>query len=124
MAMITLRKLWIHLIDTGVGLSFYTAPERSQSKSISGEVRTYAGGRQRSVSSIGTRSQVTVQLRQVTETDINTLTSWFGQTICMRDYRGRRWFGVFYALDIVDRRKKTLHDVNLTLYTVTYVEGT
>lgn len=123
MARITLRKTWIHLIDTAVGLSFYTAQERSQSKSIQGEVRTYAGGRQRSVSTIGTRSQVGIQLRQVIQTDIDTLTSWFGQTVCVRDHRGRRWFGVFYALDITDRQKKTLHDVNITIYTVTYTEG-
>jgi len=124
MASITLNKTWINLLDTGVGLSFYTAHDRAQSKSVSGEVRTYAGGRQRSVTAVGTRSQVSILLRQVTQNDIDTLTSWFGKTVVVRDHRGRRWFGVFYTLDIADRRKKTLHDVTITVYSVTYVEGT
>lgn len=123
MAMIVLRKLWIHLLDTGIGLSFYTAFERSLSKGISGEVRTYAGGRQRSVSAVGVKEQVSIQLKQATQLQIDTLESWFGQTVVVRDYRGRRWFGVFYALDVTDRRKKTLYDVNITFYEVTYVEG-
>lgn len=123
MAMITLRKLWIHLIDTGIGLSFYTSFDRGISKSMQGEVRTYAGGRQRSVSAVGVKETLTLTLKNVDQTSIDTLETWFGQTVCVRDHRGRRWFGVFYALEIADRRKKTMHDVGITIYEVTYTEG-
>jgi hypothetical protein len=94
MATLTLDRTWITLHSTGVSISGYSGRDREWSQSTNTEVRTYAGGRQRAVTSEGVSGSYTFTLRFVSEADVNTLISWMGQTVLIRDNWGRKFYGV------------------------------
>ncbi len=124
MAMLILDKLWINLIDTGQGLAMFSTPGKQLSRSMKGEVRQYAGGRQRSIVSKGIKGSFSFNLEDVTQTQLDKLESWLGQTVVVRDTRGRRFFGVLFDYTVTDRHNPTYYSVSLTLNEVTYTEGT
>lgn len=123
MATLTLTKLFINLMQTGAAVSAQSA-DRSRKHSIDGKVRTFAGGRQRSIAIAGERTEFPFTLVYVPEADITTLRSWINQTVELRDHRGQRYVGTFYELN-VDEIKDVLgsYYVKSILYTVTYTEG-
>ncbi len=123
MAMLTLDKLWINLLDTGSAISCYSSRSKTLTKSMSGDVRQYAGGRQRAVASKGVKGSFSFTLEDVSQAQIDTLTSWIGQTVVIRDVRGRRFFGVYFDLGISDRASREHYVVTLVLNEVTYTEG-
>lgn len=124
MAILNLTKVWLNRIDTGEAISAQSGTDRPMSKEITGDVRPYAGGRQRSFSQIGTAGQWQVTLRDVTLSTVEELEDWMGQTVQVRDHRGQIFHGVFFA---VPRREHkgapTLYDVTLTFRLVTVPEG-
>lgn len=122
MAMISLRQVWINLLSTGEAVHAYSS-DRGRSREQQGDVRQYASGRFRPVSVEGVRGQVVFKLRDVTETDIETLESWFGEPVCVRDYRGRVFFGVYFGFAEDERKDKTLYDLSLALHQITYTLG-
>lgn len=124
MATLYLDKVWINLIDSGVGIAVFSASGKSLTRSMKGEVRQYAGGRQRSIASKGVKGAFSFTLRDVTQTQIDKLESWLGQAIVLRDTRGRRFFGTLFEYAATDLRSPTYYDVSLTLNEVTYTEGT
>ena len=63
-------------------------------------MRTYAGGRRRSVISAGEVGTFKWQYRLVPRSTVDTLHSWIGQLVQVRDTRGRRFFGTFFALAV------------------------
>lgn len=122
MATLTLRKVWINLMETGASVSANSS-DRGRSKGIDGAVQKFAGGRQRSISAVGVKGTFAFTLRDVNDETLNTLTLWMGQTVCLRDHRGRKYFGVYYDLAEEERKDLDLYDVSLTLNEVTYQEG-
>lgn len=119
-----LQKLWINLVDTGQGVSAYSSKDKSLNRGVKGEVRQYANGRQRAVSSKGVKGVFQFTLEDVTQTTLNILENWLTQTVVVRDTRGRRFFGVVFEVSVTDRRNVNYYVVNLTLNEVTYTEGT
>jgi hypothetical protein len=124
MATLQLDRVWVNHLPDGAAVAAYSAVERTRSYSQAGEVRTYAGGRQRSITSAGTAGTFGFTLRLLTSASIDTLVSWIGQTVQVRDARGQRFFGVFYAVEVTEQRDApTLYDVALTVNVVDQVEG-
>jgi len=123
MATVTLTKSWVTLVSTATSLSFYTGRGKAVDSALKGEVRQLAGGRFRSVAQLGTKRTQTFQLRDLALTDLALLETWLGQTVLVRDTRGRRIFGVFLDLPYIDRPDvSTYFDVTLTVLEVSFSE--
>jgi hypothetical protein len=119
-----LTKVWLNLLSTGEAVSAQSSTGRSHGHAIPGEVRGYAGGRQRSFSAAGESTIVPFVLRDVSFATLITIRSWAGQAVQMRDHRGQNWAGVYFATDVVDRDYEIdKHDVSISLRTITYLDG-
>jgi hypothetical protein len=123
MATIALDRVWINLWPSGESVAAQST-DRTRSTEAQGEVRTYAGGRQRSITKEGVGRQFAFTLRMVTWVQIQTLESWIGRTVQVRDHRGTRYFGVFQAVTPVEIRGLTVEwDCQIAVREVTVVEG-
>lgn len=123
MATLTLTKLFVNLLSDGTAISAQST-SRSRTDDIDGEVRTYAGGRRRSVVSEGAATTFTFTMRLLTLTQVETLITWIGKTVQVRDHRGQRFFGVFYQVTPVELvHEPTLWDAQIEVRTVTVTEG-
>jgi hypothetical protein len=123
MATLTLTKTWINLLTSGVAVSGQTARDRPENYTVPGAVRPYAGGRQRAVTSAGVLGTYKFQLLLVSRATVDTLYSWQGLTVQVRDHKGRRFFGVFYGLSIAEIVSRATWNVTIDLTVVTATEG-
>lgn len=123
MAVLDLDRVWINRLDTGEAVAARSRVERDQSWADDGDVRPYAGGRRRSVTMEGESGRFRFSLRDVTLTQLATLRSWKGLAVQVRDARGQRFFGVFFTVDVLERRAPTLYDVSIPLDTITFDES-
>ncbi len=96
MATLLLNKTWVNLYTTGESVTAWRSGDDSDVQTAAGEVRTYAGGRQRAITAEGLQVSWTFTLIGMTVTATNTLREWLGQTVVVRDNRGRRVFGVLF----------------------------
>jgi len=122
MATLTLTKVWLNLVSTGEAVSAYSTG-RSQQYSMDGEVRTYAGGRQRFVGQEGEHGQFTVTLRLLSLAQVTQLRGWTGRTVLFRDRRGQLMYGVFTQVTPTVEWKDGRYDVELPLRLVTQDPG-
>lgn len=128
MAALTLDRVWVNRLDSGEAVSAGSW-DRSQNYEKPGEVRNYAGGRQRAISTPGERGTFAFTLRKVPLPAVNTLRAWKGLPVQVRDHRGQRWFGVFFSVGVMEPLVPPgpvtgyWYDVALTLRTITAVEG-
>jgi hypothetical protein len=123
MAMLILDRVWINLMGTGEALAAFSA-DRQPKASVQGEVRTYGGGRRRSVTQVGVTDTIAFVLRRMTTAQRDQLREWLGQEVMYRDYRGQRAVGVLFDLDVREyKAERDLYDVGTTLHHVTWVEG-
>ncbi len=83
-----------------------------------------AGGRFRAVGTLGVRRTQAFAIRDLSYADILTLEEWIGQTVLVRDNRGRRMFGVYWSVPSTDGMNANYYDVALDVTEVTYEEGT
>lgn len=123
MASVKLLQTWVTLVATGQSVKGYTARGRSREASREGETRRMAGGRFRAVGTLGTRRAQQFALRDVSMSDIETLEAWIGQLVLVRDNRGRRMFGTYWAVPYTDRQDPNYYDVALNVTEATYEEG-
>jgi hypothetical protein len=123
MATLTLNKLWLNRLDTGEAISAWTGDGRPQLHDMDGKVRTYGGGRQRSVATEGERGQFAFTLRDVSLATVTQLRAWKNLPIQARDHRGQRFFGVYYAVAPIEAKDPALYDVSITLRVVSVDEG-
>lgn len=122
MATLQLAHVWINLAATGAAVN---APStgRANATEVGGEVRTYAGGRQRFIGTEADQRQVTVTLRQLTLAQVETLEAWRGRTVQIRDHRGQRFWCVYKAVQRIERKHPDLYDAAIVAHTVTITEG-
>lgn len=123
MATLQLTKVWINRLPTGQAVSAQSSPARARLHEIAGEVRTYAGGRQRAITTAGERGSFTFTVVDVSLATIDTLRSWVALPVQVRDHRGQRFFGVFFAVTVTEARESNLYDVTMDLRVVTVAEG-
>lgn len=124
MVSISLDRTFVNLVATGETVQAYTGRGRSRQYRTDGAVQAFAGGRYRSIALEGVSGQQTFMLRDVSDADIETLKSWIGETVLVRDNRGRRMFGTYYEVGYSDRMAEGYYDVTLTVTEVSYDEGT
>lgn len=123
MVAIVLDRTFVNLVATGAVVQAYTGRGRSRAYKTDGAVAAFAGGRYRSIALEGVAGQQTFMLRDVSTADIETLKSWIGETVLVRDNRGRRMFGTYYEVGYSDRMLDGYYDVTLNVTEVTYNEG-
>lgn len=121
MASVTLYGLWI---NDGTDLSdwryFEAGETRSSGVAVDGEVRTYAGGRRRIVSSVGSPQTWDVTLSWVSQADLAWLTARLGQLVLVRDPVGRALWGTYLGLQVTDYKGHTECSVDLSLESVSH----
>lgn len=123
MATLNLTKRWINRWDNGAAVSSQSLPRPDLEHGVTGRVDTFAGGRQRGITQVGTRTRWSFGLRDITLTTKDLLATWLGQTIQVRDNRGQMHVGIFVDLVVVEHKAPTLYDVAIVLRTVTVPEG-
>jgi len=112
MAVLNLETAWVNLAsDLSQSLALWSA-DWSDGRSVPGDVRTYAGGRRRVVSRAGKLRNLSVTFPTVTGAQVETLVGWAGQTILLRDKRGRIVWCVYFSVSVSDRRDGT-YDVTV-----------
>ena len=79
------------------------SPERERTADLDGDVRYYAGGRARVITSPRDARTYPLTLQWLTTADVDLLTSWRGRVVLLRDGLGRRVFGSFFSVSTVDR---------------------
>lgn len=89
---------------------------------IDGQVREYAGGRLRTVSTETNRRTLPITIIQITWAEVETLRGWRGREVIFRDIHGRLIYGTFFGVSIKDWRGGT-YDVTLTLQQISYEEA-
>lgn len=98
MASVTLDELWIHQVaDLTQFVRVYMGSLNEES-GVTGEVRRYANGVTRAITTLGTTRRVRVELPYVARADYETLESWVAQPVMVRDPLGRKVFGMFFAV--------------------------
>lgn len=91
---------------------------------LDGEVRTYAGGRRRSITRAGRPRSFTLQFDVVQDRPLlDTLRGWKGQPVLARDPYGRKVFGVYYRLPISERIPVDVVTVQMVLTEITFSEA-
>ena len=96
---------------------------RSETDSLVGQVRAYAGGRQRSVARAGARRTVPIKFDVIANRPLlATLRSWKGVPVLYRDPRGRKLYAVFFDLTIEEHIAVEIAKVSLTLSEITITE--
>jgi hypothetical protein len=124
MAVLALTKIWINLLSTGEAISAYSNRDKTQDFQLhTFDVRTYANGRRRAVSTLGEVGTIPFTLRDVSLTDKNNLRTWVGMGVQVRDTRGQKWYGAFGGVSAVEDMDISFYAVTFTLLTTTAVEG-
>jgi hypothetical protein len=109
--------------DTGEAISGASGRDRATTYSMEGERRKYANGRLRAVGTVGVAGEVTRTMVALDYASKEKLISWLGVNCQLRDHRGNRWFGVFFAVNVSEYMRPDLYAAAITLLTTTTVEG-
>lgn len=89
-----------------------------------GEVRSYANGRQRSVSRAGNLRTIGLEPDWLTRDDVALLRSWKRQLVLYRDPTGRKVYGIFYKVRTSPYILNDMERVAFVITELTYSEAT
>lgn len=125
MATVTLGTVWLNLAaDPSVYLSLPTMASLSATTAVPGEVRRMANGRMRSVTRAGSARGAEVDVENATRAEIDWLEAHVGDLVCVRDDRGRKFFGVYYSVPVEEMLGQPGYGgVSLSLAEVTHSEA-
>lgn len=117
-------RMWLTNVVSQEHLGARTEPNRERTDSVRGEIRTYAGGRQRAVGSVGASSGWRFTLVQLGLTEVNVLRTWMesGVTVFAKDHRGQSMYGTFFEV-LSAETGYLLYSAAITLQHVDVVEG-
>ena len=113
---VQLTKFWLTNVVSQDSLGAQTGPKRDQEYTVPGEIRTYAGGRQRGVGSLGPAGTWKVTLVELTSAQVATLRTWMesGVTVFARDHRGQAMYGTFFSLSLGENMSQTYQNATYT----------
>lgn len=121
MASVTLAGWWI---NDGADLSdahyFAEGESTGYGPAVVAEVRAYAGGRRRVVTTADRPVKWDVTLTWVSQADLAWLTARMGQVVLMRDPTGRAVWGTFLGLQVTDYPGQLECSVDLSLESVSH----
>lgn len=123
MATLALTKTFVNLVATGEAVSAQTGRPRSEQYEMTGQVRTYAGGRRRSITSVGEVGKYAFRMVLVPRTSVDLLRDWAGQLVQVRDHVGRKFVGVYYGISIDELVAESTWNIAIDLTVVTADEG-
>jgi len=124
MAILYLDKTWITNVATGDTVSGTRDSDDGDEFSVAARVQSYAGGRQRGITTEGVSGSWAPKLRGVTWADTEKLKAWLGQTVLIRDNRGRKMFGLISRLPRATWKEQLdLYDVEVAVQLVTVNES-
>lgn len=124
MVHINLHTLWVNRVaDPSVRQVFPYMSALTVTTNHSGEVRRYASGRLRAVQLAGRTRTVSATLPACTREQVLWLERYQGESVCLRDDRGRKLWGVYFALPVVEHQYNEEADVTLEFSEVSVVEG-
>ncbi len=125
MASILLERVWLTLAsDTSQSLALLTTGDKSFVDAISGEVRSYAAGRERLITTptrkIGVQVSVAIMPKEYA-----TLNAWAGQVVLYRDENGTRLWSVYLGTPwkSLVTYGTSWRQVDLAIQAVTYSEA-
>lgn len=123
MATLHLDRIWVNRLDTGQGISGYSAIGRQRTKNREGQPVNLASGRIRSMTTGGVGGTFAFGMRALTLSTVEELEDWAGIAVQVRDHRGQRFFGAYYEVATSEFRVPNLYDVAITLRLLTIAEG-
>lgn len=119
-----LRCVWLNdLLAPSDVMAWPLMSSLSVTPTMTGEIRSYAGGVDVAIVRVGKRSPVKVNLPHCTRTQLAWLEAHLGRTVCIRDDRGRRLFGVYFAVPAAENRHNLEASVDLDITQVTVAEA-
>lgn len=122
-ATLQLTSVWVNLLPTGEAVAANSAPERPQLREMDGAVDTYAGGRQRAITTDGVKGRWGMTLVNLPLSTVLTVESWLGRTVQVRDHRGQRVFGTFFSVNRIEWKEPLLYSVAIVVQVLTVPEG-
>lgn len=99
MATVALETVVVSLASDLTQALALDVPGLTDSQVWNGEVRPYANGVERSVTRAGGSRSVPLEPDWMTAEELETLESWATLPLLFRDPKGRKFYGVFFALD-------------------------
>lgn len=124
MSAVELGAIFVNLAsDPSQYVALYWPEPFQPSTAANGDVRTNASGRQRVFTRAGRPQSMQLVQKQTTRADIDTLESWVGQIVCVRDIRGRKFFGVYFEVPVEESTLRDEGDVSLTIRSVSVSEA-
>lgn len=124
MVMVHLHTLWLNVAaNPSTRQRFPMMSALQVTTSQTGDVRRYASGRLRSVRQAGKTRAISATLPSCSREQIAWLEKYQGETLCIRDDRGRKLWGVYYSLPVDEHHYNIEGDVSLALSEVSKVEG-
>lgn len=123
MASVSLSTVWLTDASTPSSSVQVTATAITDSPAVNGQVRVYANGRLRSITTAGTPRQIGLTIILAAPTVISWLEARIGQTVLVRDPFGLKRYGVFYGWDRSQAPYGAYSDLPVKLYEVTFSEG-
>ncbi len=125
-----LTKFWITSMAESKSIGAQSLDDgRPYATSVRGEVRTYAGGRQRAVGSLGSSTTWKVTLVEMPLTEVILLETWMAQgvTVFARDHRGQSMYATFFSVERGEHKSQLYpnarYTATLELQRVDVVEG-
>lgn len=122
-ATLTLTKAFVNLVSTGASVSAQSDRDRDEAYTQPVVVKTYAGGRRRSITGPGEAGTFGIKLLLLSSADRDLLHSWIGQLVQVRDTKGRLFLGTYPGVVITEWVAETLWNVQITLTIVTATVG-
>ena len=124
MASITLETLWLNDADDPADLAsfpFMSSLNSSPQQNVT--ITAFAGGRQIAIVTPGSANQVSVNLAACTASQRAWLETHAGTVVCVRDDRGRKFYGVYVSPSSDEHAYNDDADSSLTLNEVTFSEA-
>jgi hypothetical protein len=99
MTTVTLAFAATFITDPTTGLSVQLfKTDRAEQDVASVDVRIYAGGRRRIISTPARVRSSALTFQRVSAADVETLRAWRGRILLLRDFQGWRRFGTFIGI--------------------------
>ena len=104
--------------------AFYTVTSLQPSTEVRSNVRVLANGRMRSVKQAGKPRSYSFKVEQISREDVAWLEEHVGELMCIRDDRGRKFFGVYSSVTFDESTLwNDRADVSISFVEVSYSEA-
>ena len=119
-----LRTVWLNdAAYPSDSMNFIKMSVLKRTATSPARVQRVAGGRLRVIRRAGEPREWALTLPLLTRVQVDWLESHLGATVCARDDRGHKFFAVYLAVPVDERKFEKRGDVTLTLAEVSFSES-